>query len=210
MKEFVDTIFYEDFTSEVWKSVSLRLSSEIVKSETKDESGRYKESKPRRKPVKVIHYNNQKFDGLINFLKNQSNIKDEIELSQSDNNQYWDIFENNEDYQNNLGTNENSWLCIGFKNHEINPTNYTIRSGYDSDNLKNFVIEGSNDKESWIKLDEESNISYLKEKNSFHTFPINNESNQTFKYLRIRITGPNWCNRSMLQISSIEFYGELF
>lgn len=98
MKEFVDIIFYDDFTSEVWKSVSLRLSSEIVKTETKDESGRYKKLTPERKPVKVIHYNNQKFEGLINFLKNQSNIKDEIELSQSNNSQWWDVFENKENH----------------------------------------------------------------------------------------------------------------
>ena len=83
-------------------------------------------------------------------------------------------------------------------------------SGEDSDNLKSFVIEGSKDKSSWTVIDEERDISYLKEKRSVHTFQIRKEVEESFKYIQIRPTGPNWNNRSMLQFCSIEFYGEIF
>ena len=83
-------------------------------------------------------------------------------------------------------------------------------SANDEENRKSFVIEGSKDKSTWTKLDEENNISYLQQNGSVHTFPIHNETHQSFKYLRIRITGPNWNNCSMLQLCSIDFYGELF
>lgn len=105
---------------------------------------------------------------------------------------------------------EEAWICIEFKNHEIRPTNYTIMSANDEENLKSFVIEGSKDKKTWTVIDEENDISYLIDSNSIHTFPIHNETEQASKYLRIRRTGPNWKNTNVLQLCLIEFYGELF
>lgn len=213
MKEFIDTVFYGDINEEVWESLSKRLSSDIIKSESDESESakRYKKMKPVRKPVKTLLYNNKEFEGLIKYFQTEKNIKDEIELSRNEGskNDIWRILDHKNTSQTNTGVNDNAWICIGFKNNEINPTHYTIRSGYDSDNLKSFVIEGSKDKSQWTKLDEENNISYLQQNGSVHTFPIHNETHQSFKYLRIRLTGPNWYNRSLLQLSSIDFYGEL-
>lgn len=206
MKEFVTTILYEDIDEEVWVSLSKRLSSDIVIIMQKEE----KHQRYKNLAVKTILYNNQNFEGLINYLQTEANIKDEIELSANDNREPWCIFNYNSNSQTNTGTCNDAWICIGFKNHEIKPTNYTVVSGSDDDNLKSFVIEGSKDKETWTTIDEENNISYLKESGSAHTFPVHNEEQQSFKYLRIRLTGPNWWPRSILQLCKIEFYGELF
>lgn len=214
MKEFLGIILYDDIDEEVWLSLSKRLSSDIVKREeeatkkTKENQGKHQRYK--NLSLKTILYSNQSFEGLIKYLQTESNIKEEIELTANNNCQPWSIFDYNNTSHTNTGVYEDVWICIGFKNHEIKPTNYTIRSGNDTDNLKSFVLEGSKDKKTWTTIDEENDISYLKEKGSIHTFPIHNETHQSFKYIRLRLTGKNWNNRSMLQLTSIEFYGELF
>lgn len=214
MKEFLSIILYDDIDEEVWLSLSKRLSSDIVKREeeatkkTKENQGKHQRYK--NLSLKTILYSNQSFEGLIKYLQTESNIKEEIELTANNNSQPWSIFDYNNTSGTNTGVHEDAWICIGFKNHEIKPTNYTIRSGNDTDNLKSFVLEGSKDKKTWTTIDEENDISYLKENGSIHTFPIHNETHQSFKYIRLRLTGKNWNNRSMLQLTSIEFYGELF
>lgn len=110
----------------------------------------------------------------------------------------------------------NSWICFEFKNHQIIPQSYIIRTIHSEDNyhLKSWVVEGSNDKSNWIKIDEHKNDSSLKGQSRVHLFNITKNSNeQLFKYIRILQTGPNWYNNNdrsnVLLISSIEFYGRL-
>lgn len=106
----------------------------------------------------------------------------------------------------NLG--DISWICIEFKKHEIIPISYTIKSGDDSFNPKNFVLEGSNDIKNWIEIDTENNCNDLKEIQSIKTFSIQKEKQKSFKYLRFSVK-EGWNNHSWTQIRSIEFYGEI-
>lgn len=223
MSEFVSRVKFSDITQEVWNSLSPRLICDIPDRESDNKNGkenegmkrRYKNSdKGRMDPTKTILYENQKFDGIMRHLQKESNVKDEVGISFSSDslNNAWDIFTYDKECRHfhTTGDDNNPWICIEFKKHEIKPTSYTIMSGEDSDNLKSFVIEGSKDKSSWTVIDEERDISYLKEKRSVHTFQIRKEVEESFKYIQIRPTGPNWSNRSMLQFCSIEFYGEIF
>ena len=84
---------------------------------------------PVRKPVKTFLYNNQEFEGLIKYLQTEKNIKDEIELSSNEgsSNDIWCILNHKNKSQTHTGTCDNAWICIGFKNNKINPTNYTFR-----------------------------------------------------------------------------------
>ena len=153
------------------------------------------------------------FNGIINNMKKETNIKDEINLSSSwdSNFQDWDIFNyDGERRQMCSGTQDNPSICIEFKHHSIKPTHYSIRAGLDSDNPKSLILEGSNDKEKWTVIDEQMNVNYFKEPLSFHTFSIEEEKSQIYKYIRLRHKGNNWGNGSCLQINSIEFFGELF
>ena len=51
---------------------------------------------------------------------------------------------------------ENSWICYDFKDRRVTPTSYSIRSqsgGSGSCHLKSWVIEASNDGQSWTEID---------------------------------------------------------
>ena len=224
MKIFVENISIDDITNDIWKSLSNRLCEEINWKETKNQNNikskeRYinkENQQPKKKTntFKTILYEkeNSNFTGLINFLKNKNNIKDEIDITCSSigSGDPWSIILYNEEKSHFFTNIENpSWICIEFKKHQIIPTHYTIKSGDDGDNPKNFVLEGSTDKNKWIEIDRESNCTDLRAKQSLKTFSIQKDKQKSFKYLRLRVE-QNWCNnRSRVQIRSIEFYGNL-
>ena len=93
MKIFVENISIDDITNDIWKSLSNRLCEEINWKETKNQNNikskeRYinkENQQPKKKTnkFKTILYEkgNSNFTGLINFLKNENNIKDEINIT---------------------------------------------------------------------------------------------------------------------------------
>ncbi|KAK8835519.1 hypothetical protein M9Y10_044361 [Tritrichomonas musculus] len=95
----------------------------------------------------------------------------------------------------------NSFLVYDFKDKKVKPTNYSIRSRSTSKGdfqLKNWVIEGSNTGQNdWKILDTQNNETCLDDKSVFHTFDIKEKlsDNEYFRFLRIRLTGPNTCSR---------------
>lgn len=226
MKKFLEIFSYEDITINIWYSISKRLSQEIKINENDQQSNQNNKHKHKyknknknqqnqqqqRNPIKTFSYSSSPFEGIINYFNNQSNLKNEIDLSYSSKNgELWGIFiYDGKRRQFYTDIKEDPWLCIEFKQHEIKPTHYTIRSGCDSDNPKSFTFEGSNDKKEWKILDTENEINYLKDELSVHTFSISTQTNQSFKYLRLHLTGNNWCDRKRLQISSIEIFGDIF
>ena len=114
-----------------------------------------------------------------------------------------------------INNKQNSWFCFDFKNHKIIPSHYSIKTIAASSNdrhLKNWIIEGSNDKENWTILDEQKNCSYLNGSNNVHSFQIDKQekNEQEFEYLRIRQTGTNWYGDYYFYIFSIEFYGKIY
>ena len=108
----------------------------------------------------------------------------------------------------------NSWICFEFKNHKIIPNSYTIRSidgwGQNSDHPKSWIIECSNDQNSWEIVDDVKDCNYLNGSYLVHTFEIKNQTNKEYKYLRMRSTGPDCSNDShFLSFDSFEVYGTL-
>ena len=79
----------------------------------------------------------------------------------------------------------------------------------ENDHLKNWVIEGSKDKNTWIEIDKQENNNYLNGPNYEHYFEIS-KTNEEFQYIRIRSIGKNHLNRDYFDFTRIEFYGELF
>lgn len=223
MKKFVEVVKFEDITGGIWESISSRLVEEVTNKEEqiKLHEARYKskfkaQEQPKQSVFKEIQYSNKGFEGIINYFKRNSDIKNEIDITySSDNcgglNKPFDLIE----YENGskhftTRNEENSWICIEFKNHKIIPTNYTIRSNECSQGFfhpLSWVIEGSNDKIEWNKLGEERNNRVLDGKNVVHTFPIQNK--QEIKYIRFRQIGPNSHNDHYLYISAIEIYGQI-
>lgn len=158
------------------------------------------------------------FDGIFSFLQTYSNIKNEINITASSSlgGDLYNLLQY-ENKENCFYTTDapNSWICFEFKNYKIIPSNYIIRSYNSNDHwhLKSWVIEGSNDNQSWIKLDEQQNNNFLKGAGRVHLFSIsNNDFNQRkFKYIRIQQTGLNWFSSPTdnLILNSIEFYGKI-
>lgn len=188
MKEFINNTYFEDVNIEIWKSLSQRLLYDINKSNKNEiEEKRYiKEKENEQKIYKEISFENQEFDGLINFLRKQSNIDEEIEISYSSiNSGDPKCIYLYEDLKSTFCTEycEDSWFCFEFKKHEIIPTHYTIRS-YDNCPCgwqpRNWFLEGSKDKIQWENIGEENNCSLLNGRNLVHTFQILRNS---FKFL---------------------------
>ena len=107
---------------------------------------------------------------------------------------------------------ENSWICFDFKKHRIIPTEYSIRSRNGIPNWyhpKSWVIECSNDNNSWEIIDEEKNCSFLNGKRMIHTFKIEKQKIKKYRYMRMRSTGPDWFGANYLTMETFEIYGSL-
>lgn len=105
---------------------------------------------------------------------------------------------------------ENAWFCIDFLDKWIQPTLYTIRhySSWDTECLRNWVLEGSNDGRRWEVVMRHVNDTSLNEKGATHTWPIPTQTR--FSKWRIRQTGLNSNKHKYLACSGIEFYGKVF
>ena len=72
---------------------------------------------------------------------------------------------------------------------------------------KSWVIEGSNDENSWEIIDEQMNNHTLNYPKIVHTFAFQNLESKKFRYLRMRQTDVNWGNNKRLCINAIELFG---
>lgn len=112
---------------------------------------------------------------------------------------------------------QNSWLQFDFGERKVRPTHYSIKSRPDGGkgyyHLKNWTIEGSNtaNEKDWKTLDTRNDITCLDGSNAIHTFDIQTRLNpdEYFRYLRIRITGPNSGNCYHLILSALEYFGSI-
>lgn len=99
---------------------------------------------------------------------------------------------------------ENLWLCNDFIKNKVRPSHYSIRSashGSRNHNLKNWCFEGSNDQNTWKKLDSPSNEESLSENRASNLFEIKNQSDgDYFRYLRIRQIGLNDSNNNNINV----------
>lgn len=103
-----------------------------------------------------------------------------------------------------------SWICFYFKNHQIIPTDYTIRTVKANNfHLKSWVIEGSNDNCHWEMIDEQRDNFSLNGPGLVHTFHIYSSRPVKCQYFRLRIYGQNHSNTNNLVIESLEIYGTL-
>lgn len=222
MKEFLSIFSIEDLNVGVWNRLCSRLESEI-KREEQSATKRYNTTCKSDESTKKFTFDNDNgLSGIINFLrKNSSNTIDNIlNITASSVNNGPDerylpqtAFLYDEKNKHFVSKDEpNSWLCIDFKERRVIPTHYTIGSACCSPNWhhpKSWVIEGSTDKKSWEKLDEQFNCPYLNGRNLSHTFNIQNSTSKSFQFIRIKSTGPDWANTNYLIIESFEIYGTL-
>jgi hypothetical protein len=102
-----------------------------------------------------------------------------------------------------------SWICYNFKDMRVTLTHYSVRSRRDSDchHLRSWILEGSIDCKSWVKIDLHTNDSSLNGQGAIATFPISFSSR--YQYIRLRQIGVNSNGDHYLVVNAIEFYGTL-
>ena len=105
------------------------------------------------------------------------------------------------------------WIQYDFKDHKIQPTHYSIRSSnYNDDEfMQNWVIEGSNDISQWKVLDTRTGVTNLIGLHAIYTFEISEQFQQDdfYRFIRIRMTGPNNNHTNILNLSALEYFGIL-
>ena len=188
---------------------------------------RYKKNEKAENFKEFQYKNDEKFNGIMNYLitKTGGNIHDNgtVEItsnaSYSSNNPPKNLvdYQNNENYhyfQSDASSNEpNKTILFDFKNRKVQLTNYSIEScRFDSTgycNLRNWVVEVSNDKSQWEIVDRHENDSTLNNAKVKAVFNTNGNNNSFYRFVQIRQTGISWYGDAHLYISRIEFFGKL-
>lgn len=103
----------------------------------------------------------------------------------------------------------NSWFSVDFIKKFIRPTHYSLRhySSWDTEALRFWVFEGSNDENSWTIISQHQSDTSLKKRGATHTWKVN--CSNAFRIFRIRLTGYNSNNHFHLCCSGFEIYGEV-
>lgn len=104
----------------------------------------------------------------------------------------------------------NSWMKVDFKDYRVRPTHYSLRhySSWDTEALRFWNLEGSNDNDTWTTLSTHLNDTALDSKGDTHTWAVDDTS-LSYRYFRVIQTGRNSNQHFYLALSGIEFYGDL-
>lgn len=214
---FLEIFDINDMTGELWSKVGDRLKHEIaIDDNERNETAERYVNQPRPNQGRLFPKSgNNQFTGIINYLKTNGNIQNEINITANSTNGSYAPFNaiSYEDTSKYYGSNNapGQWLCFDFKERRVIPTDYTIRTfNSTSCYLRNWVIEGSEDNSSWTPIDTQQNCPYLKDGASLvHTFTIANQRPDKYRFIRLRPTSANWGGCNCININSFEIYGTL-
>ena len=107
----------------------------------------------------------------------------------------------------------NQWICFDFKDKTVNLTKYILKSGRSND-LRSWVIEGSNDGRTWDELDRRNTdpkghyITGTYDCSGWFRGWFGSRPSGSFRYLRLRLI-TNQRLTDVLSLSAIEFFGTL-
>jgi hypothetical protein len=103
------------------------------------------------------------------------------------------------------------WICFDFHEMKVTPTHYVIRScctGFvNGNNLKSWVLEGSEDGESWVELDRRVKNRDLNAGGAIQAFAISTP--KECRCLRLVQTQRNHGRTNTMIISAFEVFGTL-
>ena len=200
----------------------IKILQNLVKGKIPDETVDTLISKTKQsfKTVVKNHTKGREFDGIIKYLteKTGSNIHDNGTIEATSNSiqeELYRVVDHQCDAAYCSKDDGGAILCFDFKNRRINLTSYSMLSwgnSYGTWQLKNWVIEVSDDGKKWIEIDRHENDETLKKNYFTATFNIKNPSNEFKRFLRLRQTGNGWDpsgNHNVVGFNKIEFYGTL-
>jgi hypothetical protein len=201
---------FDILTFTIWEALSHRLSLSVSP------------TLPNDRIIEMVHSQDCSFaegsplNGIISYLTRKYNchVGDRgivsITASSVADSQNWPLrnvayFEN----QNSFYTKDepNSWICYDFKDIRIKPTHYSIRSRRDnnSDHLRCWTLESSQDGESWVELDRRENNTALNSQGVIASFSISQSIE--VRMIRLRQLDKSSSHSYCLFVSAIELFG---
>lgn len=218
LSQFVDTFNTNEISQNLWR----KLSQCFYFNYQNNVSKQFNEK--RYFGVSILYDNNKdhSFKGIINDLTKKcgGNVSDKKVVDVTCFSYFGSNyaknavdFDNDKKYYESIN-NQTGWIKYDFKELKISPTHYSIKSACNkgSANLMNWVIEGSNSNndDDWIVLDTRNNIKSIDGLYYWQTFDVQSRrSNEYFRYLRLRGTGPNAGGDNFFKLASLEYFGFL-
>jgi hypothetical protein len=201
----------ERMTFSIWSSLSRR----IILSVSPEYSNDRLES-PSRPRISFVPSSSTRFERIIAHLTKRSggNVHDCNIATISTANERID---SPAKYAVDLTTNTefcsrdapNQWICYDFKTMWIDATHYSIHSHSSTKyfHLKNSVIEGSTDGNSWTQLDRRDSNNDLNGPNAAATFSMSRSA--SVRMIRLRQTNLNHRSDNYLSMTAFEIFGSL-
>ncbi|OHT10635.1 hypothetical protein TRFO_04127 [Tritrichomonas foetus] len=102
-----------------------------------------------------------------------------------------------------------SFISFDFRDHQVSLERYIFHNDCDfyckKLSLKSWILEGSNDNISWGMLHKCNNCTMYGMYNVFTS-----QNTGKFRYIRLRMTGPNPSGNHVLHLHKIDFFGKYF
>ena len=223
MSKFIESFRIDHIDEGTWRVLSRRLvrtASDESSDKRKDRYANNTKTSNSNKVIKEFNFEpGHELEGIMRHLTNETggNIHDNGTIEISSNSIQGSFHPKHAvDYQSNnfyASNNElNAFVCFDFKGRRIQLTNYSIKSypcGQNYPHWRNWVVEVSNDKETWTEIDRHTDDSTLNGFNFIGTFSISSKSNNFYRYIRLRHTGISWSNSYYAYFTAVEFFGKV-
>ena len=212
IRKFKENFDINDMNNSIWTSVCTRLEQNISNESTISYHESHQEFFNKR-------YNRKRYEHILEHLSEEchgnvhtiANITSSSIYNDNDNFKTEYIISQNPDNYFGTKNEANSWIQFDFKERKVLLDHYslkTINADENSEHLKNWIFEVSNDGENYTVIDQHKNCDLLKGGLKTATFKVSCPTPQRF--LRLTQTGPNWSGNNCLNIKYIEFSGFLY
>jgi hypothetical protein len=220
--QFLSSFSIEGINSCLWNSISSRLSCEICDWDLDDKRfiGYNSECSSKRKTSahqrKLPYIQGGGWNGILAHLSKEFggdiHGKGIVNITSSGDhvNSCWQVADHKwNDYWCSENV-ENSWICCDFKDKSVLLRHYTLKSNYHGYHcFVQWQIEGSNDENTWKSLDSRETKD-LWGKSMTKTYKCSKaNSNEFFRFIRMRQTGKDSSLQNFFMLSNIEFFGWL-
>ena len=215
LKEYIEKVEEENIESEpnIFKKIKKILLNNLDNLKL--------EGKLNRNSIKIDPVQGEIFKGIIHYLKenNNQNIFDKgiisITASSTEFGSPKQVIDYNWSGFWASDTSPGNWLEFDFKDLKVKINGYSLKTYADGQNwihLKNWALQGSQDRNQWIEIDRKINNSDLNGSRNKMYYSISGAVD-SFRYIRLKSTGLNHCPNSpynnRLGLTNIEFYGEI-
>ena len=198
------------------------------KKSTKDhkhKSSKLKET-DKKKLIFSKPFSGNSFNGICSELNKRCNSNcNEEGIIQISGNIYEDVsivasfsslvdYEDNSDPAYDSEDSPDSYLLFDFKEHRVSINAYSIKATNNPSPsyFTSWILEGSNDKIEWTRIDTHLDDQRLVGRNKIETFNIQDQkvSKKKFKFIKIQMVGEATSNDYFFELKKIEFFGNYY